>query len=132
VSIYPIHEHHITHTCPIDPEPHVIETRRRILHITPGGPCQNPITIRCGGMETVVDCRHEPYKRQCPACRTVVITVKTTVIHLGWDEPTGASTAPSGKATEPCTFCGQPLDAVLAPLGHHLGCPPDPTAQDPA
>jgi hypothetical protein len=128
VTIYANHAHYITHTCPADPQPHVIEVRRRILQVTAVRPCRNPVTIPSGDTITVVDCgRREPYERQCATCRSIVTVVKTTVIHLGWDEPANIPPAPEGYAEQPCIGCGQPLAAVLAPVGHHIGCPPHET-----
>ncbi|GAA2858393.1 hypothetical protein Acy02nite_22240 [Actinoplanes cyaneus] len=84
--------HQITHTCPADPQPHPVDTRRTIVATVDGGPCRNPITIRCGDKTATIDCgRHEPHDRQCPACRTIVIErqiTSTFVGHEGTQHPT--------------------------------------------
>jgi hypothetical protein len=80
--------HHVTHTCPADPEPHPFDTRRTIVATVDGGPCRNPITVRCGDTIAVIDCgRHEPAHRQCPACRTTVIERTITFHHIGHEGP---------------------------------------------
>lgn len=64
---------HTTHTCPAHHQPHPYDTRRTVIDITPGGPCRAPVTIRCGNTTTRIPChRHEPAKRQCGACRTII------------------------------------------------------------
>jgi hypothetical protein len=84
VTIYAVEVFHLIHTCPGNPEPHPVDTRRRIIHITPGGPCRNPITLGA----TVIACgRHEPYARQCAACRTIVTVQKVTTRDLGYQGP---------------------------------------------
>jgi hypothetical protein len=83
VTIYAVAVHETTHTCPANNQPHVIDTQRRILHITPGGPCRTPITIRIGATSVQVPCgRHEPDDRQCPACRAITVTHTHTSTHL--------------------------------------------------
>ena len=37
---------HLIHTCPANPEPHPVDTRRRIVHVTPSRPCLNAVTVR--------------------------------------------------------------------------------------
>jgi hypothetical protein len=88
VTIYTVDVHETTHTCPGNPEPHGIDVRRRVAHITPGGHCQTPVTIRVGHTTTVIDCgRHEPAERQCRRCRNTVITGDYTQRHLGHQAP---------------------------------------------
>ncbi|WFE46356.1 hypothetical protein [Verrucosispora sp. WMMD1129] len=73
MTIHLVDLEHITHICPADPEPHPFDTRRTLVHITPGGPCRAPVTIRCGNVTAQIAChRHEPAKRQCGACRVIV------------------------------------------------------------
>jgi hypothetical protein len=80
--------HQVTHTCPADPQPHPIDTRRTIVAAIDGGPCRNPITVRSGDTVAQIPCRrHEPHDRQCPACRTVVIERSITTTHLGHQGP---------------------------------------------
>jgi hypothetical protein len=66
MSIYLTDVHVITHTFPGDPhEPHAIDTRRTLVHVTPDRPCLTPVTIHSGGRSVVVDCdRHEPAERR--------------------------------------------------------------------
>ena len=66
--------HRTVHTCPADPEPHPVDTRRTVVAVVDGGPCRHPIAIRSGDTTTTVACgRYEPAERQCPACRITVI-----------------------------------------------------------
>jgi hypothetical protein len=84
VTIYLVDIDQYTHTCPADPEPHVVDTRRTVVHVTPGGPCRTPVTIRCGTATVTIPCgRHEPAHRQCGACRTIVTERTITTRHLG-------------------------------------------------
>jgi hypothetical protein len=88
VTIYIVHIDQTTHTCPADPEPHVVDTRRTVLHVIPGGPCRTPVTIRCGACTATIPCgRHEPAHRQCGACRTIVTEHTITTRHLGYQGP---------------------------------------------
>jgi hypothetical protein len=88
MTAYLVDVHHLTHTCPADPEPHPYDTRRTIVAISPGGPCRNPITVRCGNKSAVIDCgRHEPADRQCPACTITVIEHTVTFTHTGHHGP---------------------------------------------
>ncbi|AEV87189.1 hypothetical protein ACWT_6175 [Actinoplanes sp. SE50] len=85
--------HHITHTCPANPELHPFDTRRTIVATVDGGPCRNPISIRCGDKTAVIDCgRHEPHHRQCPACRITVIERHITSTFVGHHGPQLATT----------------------------------------
>ncbi len=88
MSIYAVEVFHLIHTCPADLDPHPVDTRRRIVHVTPGGACLTPVTIRCGNTTTVIDCgRHEPAERQCANCRTIVRVLKVTSRDLGYQGP---------------------------------------------
>ncbi|GAA1028503.1 hypothetical protein GCM10009557_13770 [Virgisporangium ochraceum] len=127
MNIYRIDEHHVLHRCPIDEQPHVIDIRRTIVHVTDTGPCLTPVTIGhdTGTTSTVACGRHEPHERQCDNCRTVITTgTITTSYLLGITRPTPATetVATSGLAPDPCPVCGEPLAAVLAARGRHLGC----------
>jgi hypothetical protein len=85
VTIYAVEVFHLIHTCPGNPEPHPVDTRRRVIHITPGGNCRNPITFDNG---VTIPCgRREPYARQCAACRTIVTIQKVTSRDLGYQGP---------------------------------------------
>jgi hypothetical protein len=91
VSIYTIEVHHLVHTCPGNPEPHPVPTWHRVLHVTPGGPCRMPVTVRCGDTTTVIPCRrHEPSERQCANCRTIIRILKVTSRDLGYQGPAPA------------------------------------------
>ncbi len=84
MSIYRVDEHRITHTCPADPTPHVIDIRRRIVHVTPGRPCLTPVTITSGAVTATVPCgRYLPARRQCGHCRTIITTGRITTEHRG-------------------------------------------------
>jgi hypothetical protein len=66
--------HQQVHTCPADPQPHPIDTRRTIIAVLDGGPCRQPITLHTGDTTTTVACRRRlPADQHCPACRTIVI-----------------------------------------------------------
>jgi hypothetical protein len=83
VTIHLVAIHHTTHTCPANPEPHPVDTRRTVLAVIDGGPCRTPVTIRCGDTVAEVPCgRHEPRERQCGACRTIVTEHTITSTHL--------------------------------------------------
>jgi hypothetical protein len=88
VSIYLVAIVQHTHTCPADPHPHVVHTRRHLLHTIPGGACRTPVTIRCGTTTATIACgRHLPADRQCGACRTIVVEDSITTRHLGYQGP---------------------------------------------
>jgi hypothetical protein len=124
MTIYAVAEHHTVHTCPADPEPHSVIVDRQILNLTPGRPCQNPVTIRLGGRAAVVPCgQHEPQDRQCGACRTIVTIVQVTTTDLGAQRATGQQPAPAGR-NHPCPICGQPVAAILP---RHILCHPTAT-----
>jgi hypothetical protein len=123
MSIYRVDEHHRTHTCPADPEPHPIDITRVVVHITDGRPCLTPVVIRCGNRTVSLPCgRHEPTHRQCDTCRPVITIGTVTVEHLGSAETCQPTTAHRAPAT--CDTCGEPLDAILADWGTHLLCHP--------
>jgi hypothetical protein len=126
VRIYRVDEHHKMHTCPADPDPHPVDIRRTIVHVTDPQPCLTPTYDSIGAP---VECsRYEIRDRQCDHCRTVITIGTITVEHL--DNPRTASLIPglSGLASDPCTVCGDPLAAVLADHGRHIGCHPYRTA----
>ena len=76
--------HHLTHTCPADPQPHPYDTRRTVVAVVPGGDCLHPVTIRSGDTIADIACgRHAPRDQQCPACRTTVIEHAVTFTHTG-------------------------------------------------
>ncbi len=80
--------HHLTHTCPADPQPHPYDTRRTIVAVVPGGACQHPVTVHSGDATTVIACgRHMPRQQQCPACRITVIEHAVTFTHTGHHGP---------------------------------------------
>ena len=88
MTIYAIEVEHLVHTCPGNPQPHPVDTRRRIVHVTPGRPCLTPVTIGDGDTATTIACgRHEPYDRQCANCRTIITIQKVTVRDLGYQGP---------------------------------------------
>lgn len=126
MSIYTIDVHHRVHTCPGNPDPHPYDTRQTIVTVTPGGPCQAPVTIRSGDTVTTVDCRlHTPADRQCGPCRTTTWTRTTTITDLGFQHPTGITPAANGLAADPCPICHTPVAAFL---GVHLLCQPRPVS----
>ncbi|MEO3820992.1 hypothetical protein [Plantactinospora sp. B24E8] len=74
---------HVLHTCPANPAPHIVDTRRSLVHTTDGGPCRAPVTIRSGTTETEIACgRHVPADQQCPACRVTVMERSITTVNL--------------------------------------------------
>ena len=81
--------HHITHTCPANPdEPHPYDTRRTVIAVAPGGPCRRPVTVRSGDTATVIACgRHVSREQRCPACRITVIEHAVTFTHTGHHGP---------------------------------------------
>jgi hypothetical protein len=89
MTAYQVDVHHLTHTCPANPdEPHPYDTRRTIVATAPGGPCRRPVTIRCGDTTAVIDCgRHTPSAQQCPACRITVIERTVTFTFIGHHGP---------------------------------------------
>jgi hypothetical protein len=125
MTIIAVEVYHLIHTCPANPEPHPVDTRRRIAHTTPGGSCRTPATIRSGDTVVTIPCgRTEPYERQCPACRTTIRVLKVTSRDLGYQGPTGCPPAPTGYANHPCRVCGEPLAAAIADNGRHILCRP--------
>jgi hypothetical protein len=84
VTTYLVDVHHLTHTCPANPEPHPYDTRRTIVAVFARQPCQRPVTVRSGSTTTVIDCgRHETPDRQCDACRNTIVKRHTTATHTG-------------------------------------------------
>ena len=123
--------HHVTHTCPADPDSHPYDTRRTVLVTVPGGPCRRPVTVRSGDATAVIACaRHVPRDQRCPACRITVIEHAVTFTHTGAHTP-ASTPMPTGLAPEPCRACGGPLAAVLADHGTHLLCHPRRKPQHP-
>ena len=81
---YIIDVHHYTHTCPADPDPHIVHTRRTIVATEPGGPCTRPVTIHTNAEPVVVACaRALPPPQHCPACRVTVTIRHTHTTHDG-------------------------------------------------
>jgi hypothetical protein len=88
MTIYAIEVFHLTHTCPANPEPHPVDTRRRIVHVTPSRPCLTPVTVRSGDAAATIPCgRHEPSDRQCGNCRPIIRVLKVTSRDLGYQGP---------------------------------------------
>ncbi|WP_439427774.1 hypothetical protein [Micromonospora sp. LA-10] len=82
MSIHTVDVVQLLHTCPAEPEPHPYDIRRTVVDVIDGGPCRNPVTTRCGTTVTQIRCgRHEPTKRQCSACRVIVIERTITNLH---------------------------------------------------
>jgi hypothetical protein len=126
VTIYLIDIHDITHTCPADPEPHTIDSRRRIVHVTPGRPCLTPVTIHSANDVATIPCsRNEPSERQCANCRTIITVRHHTAEFRGYQGPEPKTARPAtGIAPHPCDVCHRPLAAVLADSGRHILCQP--------
>ncbi len=83
-----VDEHRLVHTCPANDEPHPVDIRRTVVHVTDPQPCLAPVIIRSGDTVAVVDCgRHEPSDRQCGNCRVVVTTGTVTIEDLGYQGP---------------------------------------------
>jgi hypothetical protein len=79
---------HHQHVCPGNSQAHVWDTRRAVVMIVPGGPCQTPITIGVGDTAFTIDCgRRLASHLRCPACRTDVINRTVTTL-----PPTGQPT----------------------------------------
>lgn len=88
MTIYAVEVEHQVHTCPGNPEPHPVITRRRIVGVTPGRPCLAPITVD-QHIRTTIPCgRREPSDRQCLHCRTTITITNVTVVDLGYQGPT--------------------------------------------
>ena len=85
-----------THSCPADPESHVVETVRTLIDTIDGGPCRTPITYRLDGRIHTIACgRRRMSDDQCPACRIVVTQRSLTTVDRGYQGPTttGCGTA---------------------------------------
>jgi hypothetical protein len=81
---YVIDVHHYTHTCPADPDPHIVHTRRTIVATEPGGPCPRPVRIHTNAGPVVVACaRALPPPQHCPACRLNITIRHTHTTHDG-------------------------------------------------
>ena len=48
MSIHTVDVVQLLHTCPAEPEPHPYDIRRSVIDVIDGGPCRNPVIIRCG------------------------------------------------------------------------------------
>ena len=84
VTTYIIDVHHNLHTCPADPVPHPVDTRRTLIAITPGGPCHTPVTYRLNGIAYTTPCKNlRSSDRQCPACRITIWVRTVTTSDLG-------------------------------------------------
>ena len=76
--------HHKTHTCPAEEKPHPFDTIRTIVGHVDGGPCRQPIAIRCTDRTATIACgRRLPADRQCPACRVTVTERRITTEFMG-------------------------------------------------
>ena len=90
--------HEITHTCPADPEPHAIDTRRRIVAATYTGPCLSPVPVRVAGREVPVACgRRLRRDEQCDNCRPVIEIRNRTSTHIGHTGPMPERVRGGGK-----------------------------------
>ena len=99
MTIYAVDLHIRIHTCPADPTPHPVEIQRRIVHITPGGPCLTPVTIHSGPTTATVPCgRHASADRQCGNCRIIVTIHAVTVEHLDNDQEPATPAPIAGEA----------------------------------
>ncbi|SBT69201.1 hypothetical protein GA0070622_6321 [Micromonospora sediminicola] len=88
MSIHTVDVAQLVHTCPAEPEPHPYDIRRSVIDVIDGGPCRNPVTIRCGDTITQIRCgRHEPTHRQCSACRITVVERIITDTFVGYQGP---------------------------------------------
>ncbi|GII24298.1 hypothetical protein [Planosporangium mesophilum] len=96
MTIYAIEVFHLVHTCPANPEPHPVDTRRRIVHVTPGRDCLTPktfdngVTIRCGD--------YNAYDQQCANCRTIITITKVTTHDLGYQGPAHLAPVPAEES----------------------------------
>ena len=98
MTAYLVDVHHLTHTCPADPDTeHRYDTRRTIVAVSPGGPCRRPVTVRSGDATAQIPCgRHVPRDQRCPACRTIVIEHQVTVTFMGHHGPQHPTDAREG------------------------------------
>ena len=89
MTAYLVDVHHLTHTCPADPdEPHPYDTRRTIVAVTSGGSCRRPVTVQSGDTTALIACgRHVPREQRCPACLITVIEHSVTFTHTGHHGP---------------------------------------------
>ena len=92
MSIHLVDVEHLIHTCPGSTEPHPVATVRTVVHVTPGGSCRAPVTVRCADTVATVPCgRHEPAERQCGACRTIVVEHAISTRDLGRHASSGVA-----------------------------------------
>lgn len=72
--------HLVMHSCPANPESHVIDTSRKVVHTVDNGPCHKPIQV---GQRWLPCGQVAPHERQCPPCKTHIIIRNTTITDLG-------------------------------------------------
>ncbi len=97
MTIYAVDVLYLLHTCPGNAEPHPVDIRRRIVHITPGRPCLTPVTITSGAVTTTVPCGTiRRTKDQCGPCRTIITTGTVTTEHRGHHTLAGTGPNTSG------------------------------------
>ncbi len=83
MTIHIVDIEHVLHVSPANPEPHIVDTRRTLVHTIDGGPCRTPATIQCGTATVTIPCRrHLPADQQCGACRTIITERTITIRHL--------------------------------------------------
>ncbi|GGJ88851.1 hypothetical protein GCM10010123_18060 [Pilimelia anulata] len=121
MTIATIDQLRLVHACTGD----AVVTENLVIHVTDGGPCQQPVTLRDGHTTTVIDCaRRLPNDEQCRACRPIIVLRDTFTAVYDCDTLTGyhPGTLPDATADTTCRVCGDPLTAVLASAGRHLLC----------
>jgi hypothetical protein len=94
-----IEVHTYTHTCPGDPQVHVVETWRALVE-TIHTPCVNPQPIQSTRGVVYVDCgRLVRSDLRCEACTVVIDVSYASTTHLGYegsshDRPAGVHVPP--------------------------------------
>jgi hypothetical protein len=125
VTHYVIDVHHDTHTCPGNPQPHIVHTRRTIVATEPGGPCTRPTSFVHNGQVVTVACaRAVRAAQQCPACRITITIRHTITTDLGPIPQVEPKPQVPALVKDPCPSCGLPVAGILADTGRHLLCPP--------
>jgi hypothetical protein len=127
MPIYLIDVHERTHTCPANPESHVVDTRRTIVSVTPTGECLSPITLPAGA---VVACGELlPDDKRCAHCTVTIEVRNTTREHLGDATDRPAPEPLPDVPDRPCPVCGEPMAGFL---DRHLLCddPDAPVGRD--